>query len=205
MELSKTCSFYYNHISSSIVRKSGKLFIYRNAVIDIHETAKIKLNADFYINSNKFKKSRAESFLKMHEGSTLNINGNFKLFYDSTIQIFKNAELTLNGGYINSNSVIACSKNIEIGEGSIIARGVYIYDGDHHSIYDGDMDIINKPNEIKIGKHVWIGVNSVILKGVTIGEGSIVAAGSVVTKSIPSNCMVAGVPAKIIKREINWR
>ncbi|MBA2585639.1 MAG: maltose acetyltransferase, partial [Chthoniobacterales bacterium] len=51
-----------------------------------------------------------------------------------------------------------------------------------------------------IGDNVWIGMNAVILKGVAIGENSVVAAGAVVTKSVPENCVVAGNPAKIVKR-----
>ena len=59
--------------------------------------------------------------------------------------------------------------------------------------------------DIKIGNHVWIGANVTILKGVSIGDGSIVAAGSVVTKSIPEACLAAGVPAKVIKENVQWK
>lgn len=52
---------------------------------------------------------------------------------------------------------------------------------------------------IKIGKNVWIGTAAIILAGVTVGENSIVAAGAVVTKDVKPNCMVAGVPAKVMK------
>lgn len=55
---------------------------------------------------------------------------------------------------------------------------------------------------LHIGKNVWIGSRSVILPGVTIGDGAIVAAGTVVTKDVPANTVVGGVPAKVIK-EIN--
>lgn len=55
---------------------------------------------------------------------------------------------------------------------------------------------------LHIGKNVWIGSRSVILPGVTIGDGAIVAAGAVVTKDVPANKVVGGVPAKVIK-EIN--
>ena len=56
-----------------------------------------------------------------------------------------------------------------------------------------------------IGNHVWIGTNVTILKGVTIGDGAIIAAGSVVTKSVPSKCLAAGVPAKVIKENVEWK
>ena len=55
-------------------------------------------------------------------------------------------------------------------------------------------------NPIVIGDDVWIGANSVILPGVTIGRHAVVAAGAVVTKDVPDNCVVAGVPARVIKQ-----
>lgn len=53
--------------------------------------------------------------------------------------------------------------------------------------------------DIVIGDDVWIGMDSIIMGGVTIGDGAVVAAGSVVTKSIPANVLAGGVPAKVIK------
>ena len=60
----------------------------------------------------------------------------------------------------------------------------------------GDM----QPKPIVIGENVWIGSNSTILPGVTIGKGSIIAAGAVVTKDVDENVVVGGVPAKFIKK-----
>lgn len=57
---------------------------------------------------------------------------------------------------------------------------------------------------VEIGNNVWIGVGTTILKGVTIGDGAIIAAGSVVTKDIPARCLAAGVPAKVIKTDVEW-
>lgn len=51
-----------------------------------------------------------------------------------------------------------------------------------------------------IGKNVWIGSNATVLQGVTVGENSVVAAGAVVTKDVPANSIVGGVPAKLIKK-----
>ena len=55
------------------------------------------------------------------------------------------------------------------------------------------------PAPIKIGNGVWIGAHATILSGVTVGNGSVIAAGAVVTKDVPERVVVAGVPAKIIK------
>lgn len=59
--------------------------------------------------------------------------------------------------------------------------------------------------EIEIGDHVWVGLRSVILKGVKIGNGAIIAAGSLVNRDVPPNSLAAGVPAKIIKTNIQWK
>lgn len=56
-----------------------------------------------------------------------------------------------------------------------------------------------RPLPVKIGKGVWVGARATILPGVTIGDGSVVAAGSLVTKDVSANVLVAGVPAKVIK------
>lgn len=197
--------FYYNNLCKSVVRNKGNLIIYGNSVIDIHETSRINLKDDFHINSNKFKGSKAECYLKLHENANLNIEGRFKLYYGATIQIFKNATLSLGKGFINSNSVIACAKEITIGDGATIARGVYIYDCDFHSIVDNEDNILNNSSPINIGKHVWIGVNATILKGVNIGEGAIIGAGAVVNENVPPYCIVAGNPAKIVREGVKWR
>lgn len=205
LEKSIIKELFYNCLCKNLSRRNGKIILYKNAVIDLHKTAVIILNDDFHINSDHFKGSKAEGYLRMQENSVLNINGRFKLFFGSTIQLFKNASLTLGRGYLNSNSVIACCNKITIGDGAAIARGVYIYDGDHHAILDDKGNILNKPEPINIGNHVWIGVNATILKGANIGDGSIIAAGAVVTGDIPPNCIAAGVPARVIKENVNWR
>ncbi|WP_289661629.1 acyltransferase [Flavobacterium panacagri] len=92
---------------------------------------------------------------------------------------------------------------IQISKYSNIASGCKFIDHDHGT--EAGKLIGPQPSikaEIFLGQDVWLGCNVVVLKGVQIGEGSIIAAGAVVTKSIPANQIWGGVPAKFIKNRI---
>lgn len=101
-----------------------------------------------------------------------------------------------------SNIAIICKKKIKIGKNVLIGGSTKVYDSDFHSLVyeirnsEGDTATA-KPVEIKDG--AFIGAHCIILKGVTIGEKSIIGAGSVVTKSVPDGEIWAGNPAKYIK------
>ena len=176
-----------------------------NVIFDLHPTASLELNGQLSLGYNLRLGSNAETYLKMHSESKLIVNGNFKMFFGSSIEIFPKGILTLGNGYINSDCVVACAERITIGDGSAIARGVYIYDSDHHKIVDRQGSIVNPPASVNIGNHVWIGVGAIILKGVTIGDGAIIAAGAVVTHDVPPRCVAVGNPAKVIKENVDWK
>ena len=90
---------------------------------------------------------------------------------------------------------------VTIGNDCMFAADITIRNDDGHAISDKDTkELINKPKDVKIGNHVWIGVNAVITKGVTIGDNSVVAAGAVITKDVPANVIVGGVPGKVIRQ-----
>jgi len=105
----------------------------------------------------------------------------------------------------NSNigpyNYIGCSGKITIGNNVMLAPRVSIYAEnhvfDHPEILIRDQGVEKK--EVIIEDDCWIAANSIILAGVTIGQGSVVAAGSVVTENVPAYSVVAGVPAKFIK------
>ena len=82
----------------------------------------------------------------------------------------------------------------------MIAPFCYIVDSNHGMLLDKPFNLQpNTTNPVAIGDNVWIGTHSLILPGVKIGSNSIIASGSVVTKSVPSGVVVGGNPAKIIK------
>lgn len=185
--------------------QKDRLHTMGNAIFDLHPGASITLNAPLSLGHNLRPGSNAETYLKMHDRSVLIVNGDFKAFYGTSIEIFPGGTLTLGKGYANSGCVIACAKSITIGEGAAIARGVYIYDSDHHEMIVDKGSPINSPAPVTIGNHVWIGVGAIILKGVTIGDGAVIAAGAVVTRDVPPRCLAAGNPARVVKEDIDWK
>lgn len=102
------------------------------------------------------------------------------------------------GTGINAFSRIVAFERIDIGARCAIAQFVTIIDHDHAYNTVGNMDGYSTA-PISIGDDVWIGDKATILKGVTIGNGAVVAAGSVVTRDVPEKCVVAGVPARVLR------
>jgi acetyltransferase-like isoleucine patch superfamily enzyme len=119
-------------------------------------------------------------------------------FFEPKITIGNNVSLEF-------NCHIGAIYEIEIQDDVLIASNVYISDHFHGKNDFTDLNVpplkrtISHKGKMTIGKNVWIGDSVCILPGVSIGENSIIGANSVVTKSFPSNVIIAGVPAKIIK------
>jgi len=94
---------------------------------------------------------------------------------------------------------ISAANSIKIGDSCMLASNAYITDSDWHGIYDRSQPP-GKTSRVILKENVWIGDSAIVCKGVTIGENSIIGAGSVVTCDIPPNVIAAGNPAKTIKR-----
>ena len=101
------------------------------------------------------------------------------------------------GNYFNRNAMIDACGLVEIGDENMFGPDIYITDSNHR--FGPGMapkDFPMQAGRVKIGNRCWIGARAVILKDVELGDGCVVAAGSVVTRSVPSGQMVAGVPAR---------
>ena len=169
----------------------------------ISRSAKININSGSLDFNTGYKyKDPFPGFLVMKENSELIIDGDVNIRSGIHLIISKNAKLSIGSGYFNRDVKIKCFNNISIGQHVVISENVAIWDSNGHDIIrDGYI----KSAPVKIGNHVWIGVNVIILKGVTIGNNVIIAAGSVVNKDIPSDCLIAGNPAKVIKTGVSWK
>lgn len=97
------------------------------------------------------------------------------------------------------------SNSIEVGEETMIADEVEIWNSDTHPIFDSQGYLTNPSSPILIGDHVWIGKRTTILKGVSIGNDAIIGMNSLVTKDIESSTVNAGIPTKVVNRNVNWK
>lgn len=102
--------------------------------------------------------------------------------------------------YIGDRTEIHAGKNVTIGDACDISWDVTIMDRDYHKLGTETEEF----RPVTIGNRVWIGCHAIILKGVTVGEGAVIAAGSVVTKDVSAKALVAGNPARVIREGVEW-
>lgn len=177
-----------------------------------------------YLNSGKTVENGSEPHLFMHRASqealrlTAEINGSYHtpeelrvLFarltgqpVDESFSLFppfytdcgKNIHIGKHV-FINMGCKFQDQGGIFIGDGVLIGHNVVLATLNHAMQPERRSDMLPAP--IHIGKRVWIGSNATVLPGVTIGDGAVVAAGAVVTRDVPANMVVGGVPAKVIR------
>jgi acetyltransferase-like isoleucine patch superfamily enzyme len=146
---------------------------------------------------------------KLSIGKHVTINSSFLSnlvgMYQRTIIVTRTPEAEIKiGNHVGiSGATIYARKKITIGDYTLIGGNTKIMDNDFHPI---NPDIRRKTphdhmgiKEIEIGENVFIGCNCLILKGTKIGDNSVIGAGSVVSGEIPSNCVAAGNPARVVR------
>jgi len=158
----------------------------------------VRIKEGLLLISDQFK-----TFMDVRPEASLIID-NFTICENGDIRIIGNGILSLGkNSVISKNAIIRCVNKISIGNNCAISWNVTIMDshGDYELISSGRPE----SQEIIIEDNVWIGHNVSILKGVTIGKGSIIAAHSLVNKDVPSGTMHGGVPARLIRENVQWK
>lgn len=179
---------------------SGKLLYTRDSHFMLAPSAKIHLNGNLHLNQNSMGRNFRSSLLRLDQDAVLQVDGTFSFMYGADIIVFPNGKLILGkDSFINSDCKIRCSKEIVIGEGCAISHDFTVMDSDVHCLNGS-----NHTSPVKIGNHVWIGTRVTILSGVVVGEGAVIAAGSLVKDDVPAYTLAAGVPAKVVRENIEW-
>jgi len=187
------------HITTLLYKSYCKIF-HKN--LKIGKGVKFDKTPNIYIKNNgKIEIGEKATINSNNYGYHINMHNKVKLMADRPDAIIKiGASSRIHG------SCIHAFKRIEIGRNCLIAANCQIIDGSGHDVSFPDVE--NRINtrgearEVIVEDNVWIGANCIILPGVRIGNGSIIAAGSVVTHDIPAMCVAGGNPAKVIRNFI---
>lgn len=159
--------------------------ISKGTLLDIRNGGKIIIGNDVTLNSQ-------------NKGYHINMHSPVKLFVD-----ISGAEITIGNNTRIHGSCIHAYKSIKVGAHCLIAANCQIMDCSGHDLsfecIENRINTKGTSRPVIIEDCVWIGANSIILPGVTIGKGSVIGAGSVVTKNIPPMSIAAGNPAKVIR------
>lgn len=210
-------NFFQNECRSSIITFIIVLFrslyikIWYNKNIIVHNKAIIKGKMNIKINGNLKVGLFNTGFVHKNDNTLLNIcgkliiDGNYHIGRGSRIDIGQNGIVRIKGeGFINANTQIIIMHSLIIGKDCIISWNCQFLDENFHKLkYDGMKK--EKAKGIEIGDHVWIGCNAKIYGGTMIPKGCVIAADSVVRSIfLEENCLIAGNPAQVVKRNIIW-
>lgn len=139
--------------------------------------------------------------IELGRDAALLINGNVHLGDGTRLLVGPGATMTLNDRCaLDGDQRFIAASSVTIGARCSIAWDVLIMDSHFHAI-DG---LRAEAKQIIVGEHVWIGAGAKILRGVTVGDGAVIAAGAVVSSDVPPRSVVAGVPARVIREDVNW-
>lgn len=172
----------------------------------------------FYVNNVQFSSFSNQGWPKVNvsRGGRLVIGPGFRSnnremanpigrFHACSLIVSGTGELSIGSNVGMSSSAVVCHNKVTIGDNVNLGGGTVIYDTDFHSTsrLDRKDSVTDRANAntapVIIKKDVFVGAHTTILKGVTIGEGSIIGACSVVTRSVPANEIWAGNPAKFLR------
>ena len=134
----------------------------------------------------------------------MHVTGRVQIMRSCNIIVGYDATLKVGSGtFFNEGSSLSCYSTTTIGSGCAVASGVRILDSDVHTLIRQDGESPHSP--VHIGDRCWIGTGALILKGARLNDGSVVAAGAVVTSEVPAHSLVAGVPARVVRKDVDWK
>jgi acetyltransferase-like isoleucine patch superfamily enzyme len=197
--VSVTRSLYWS------LRFRGFFVLARGTRLRIGKGAKVRLEGRAFLFLGFKHFTPTATSMDLGKGAELVVSGTAQILRGTRVFVNDGGRLSLGSRtYINDCSTVTCFEEVSIGSGCSISWNTNILDTNIHELTVGGRP---RPRTapVTIGDHVWIGTGATILPGVTIGSGAVIGAGSVVTKDVPSNVVVGGNPARILRDDVEWQ
>jgi len=178
----------------------------RGCRIERHRTARLEIDGRLILGAFEPDVGRvaargAATEIRLAESAVMRCDGLVQLGPGVRVTVGKDARLSIGDGtYVTCDSLVIAATSIRIGAACAISWGVQILDTSFHKMSSDPS--VSEP--IVIEDRVWVASNVTILKGVRIGRGAIVASGAVVTKDVPARSLVGGIPARVIRSDVDW-
>lgn len=144
------------------------------------------------------------------DNGTVNLGGNGgnRAAFAAFVRVGQDSTVTIGQDVTTTKTCIISAvegTSLEIGSDVMIASDVEIRTDDAHAIFDvASNQRINLSRDVKIGNHVWLANRAVIRGGTNISDGCVVGQGSTVKGEFPNNCIIAGTPAKVVRKNVAW-
>lgn len=188
------------------VRYGGRIIVLRGTRLRLERGARIQVPRGCRLLIGKSHVAGAPASLDLRRNACLAVHGHGRVSISrgARILIMKDARLEVGGETtIHYNSAVTCLRHISIAPFCAISWNVNILDGNvHELVVEGVPRPRTRP--VTVGSYAWIGSGAIIV-GAAIGAGAVVGAGSVVVSDVPDRVVVAGNPARVVRKDITWR
>ena len=206
-----TCSYCPPNCTITFRGKNSQVIIDESVTvkgelkITLEDNCKVFIGKNCIVGKGTILFSGDNAVYTMHPSVAYN-SPDAVLYSNSVLEIGK-------GTTIVGTMIRICHYNtVHIDEDCMLSRDIIMFCGDGHAIFDcKTRERTNYPLDSKINKyyihlhkHTWVGIHAIILGGTDVGKGSIIGAGSIVKGKYPNNCVIAGNPAKVVRRDTAW-
>jgi tetrahydrodipicolinate N-acetyltransferase len=186
------------------LRFRGLCVIARGSRVRLERGARIEFDKRSRLLIGFPRVGQSPCWVSLRANARFSVQGEVILMNGTRVVVAEGAHLEVGGGtYIHCDSTVTCFGHIRIGTGCAISWNTNILDGNGHDLTVDGM-VKPWPNPVEIGNNVWVGTGATVLPGVRVEDGAVVGAGSVVTHQVPARTVVAGNPAKVIGKDVDW-
>ena len=201
--LPRRCSIVRSLVAS--LRFRGVVLVARGARVSVSSSASIVMAPGSVLTVGTEPMPARPTLIRIEPRGCLSVAGIVTIMSGCHVHINYDASVKIgSGSFLNAGATLTADDSVSIGRDCAISWAVTITDTDVHTIVrSGTRRRSRAP--VVIEDHVWIGAGAIVLKGCSLGQGCVVAAGAVVTSTVPAACLVSGNPARVVDTGIAWQ